>query len=156
MIDGYNLLHSLSSRAGTARKKLSKNDLCERLAGFAAVKRIPVTLVLDGVGQDAEFQKARTRYFGVVYSQEFSADCVIERYLCQNKGRSLFTVVTNDRTVSDMATGLGARVMKNSLFKELLKESDDAVETILWNEKINSHGFHRPLDKKLKEKGFLD
>ena len=84
---------------------------------------------------------------------------MIERHLFRQKAKASFVVVTNDRTVTDIAIGLGARAMKNSLFVELLKESDDTMKAILWNEKIKAHGFHRPLDPRgfrssLESRGF--
>ena len=138
LIDGYNLLHSIPSK-----------NWYERLASFASARQCPVTFVLDGVGDDAEFEKYRTRFFRVIYAKESSADCAIERYLFQNKGKVSFTVVTNDRTITNIACGLGARVLKNDRFVEILKETEDNTNDILWNEKTKSHGFHRPFDKKL-------
>lgn len=120
------------------------------MAGFASAKQCPVRLVLDGVGDDAEFEKYRTRFFKATYAKDSSADCAIERYLFQNKGKASFTVVTNDRTITNIASGLGARVMKNNRFVEILKETEDNTKDILWEEKAKSHGFHRPFDKKLE------
>ena len=145
LIDGYNLFHRFPGK-----------NWVERLASFAAAKQCPVILVLDGVGNDAEFEKSKTRFFSVIYSQGSSADCAIERYLFQHPDRRSFTVVTDDRTITDISLGLGARVMKNKSFVVCLKESEESMQDILWNEKTKAHGFHRPLDQKLREKGFLD
>ena len=165
LIDGCNLLHSFPSK-----------NWCERLAGFASAKQCPVTFVLDGVGDDAEFEKSRTRFFRVVYANGSSphhlfgrecgrsprdrnkqvvgsADCLIERYLFQHKGKASFTVVTNDRMVTNIACGFGALVIKNNRFVEILRETEDNTKTILWEEKMKSHGFHRPFDGKLKDIG---
>ena len=140
LIDGCNLLHCFPSK-----------NWYERLAGFASAKQCLVMVVLDGVGDDAEFEKVRTDFFHIVYAQNTSADCAIERHLFQNKGKASFTVVTNDRTILDMATGLGARVMKNNVFVEFLKETEHNTNNILWEQKLDSHGFHRPFDEKLKD-----
>ena len=145
LIDGCNLLRSFPGQ-----------NWYERLASFASSKQCPCLLVLDGVGDDGEFEKYHTQFFQVIYAQGSSADCVIERTLFQNKGKASFIVVTNDRTVTELATGLGSRVMKNDLFVAFLRESEDNIKTILWDEKTKSHGFNRPLDQQLKEKGFFD
>ncbi len=62
-------------------------------------------------------------------------------------------MVTNDRTIMNIASGSGALVLKNNRFLEILRETEDNTKDILWQEKAKSHGFNRPFDKKLKDKG---
>lgn len=110
-------------------------------------------MVLDGVGSPDELAVHKTSYFEAVYSQKVSADHYIEKYIYQNKLAVAFLVVTNDRTISEMARGGGARVLKNSQFLEMLKETGGESKAALENEEARSHGFNRPFDNQLKAKG---
>ena len=163
LIDAYNLLYELSSSKKSLHEfsdvkpasgqRLSIADLCSVLAGFAAFKKQKVWAVLDGVGSPQELTVHRTHFFDAVYSQKVSADHYIEKYIYQNKAAVAFVVVTNDRTISQIARGGGARVLKNSLFLEMLKEARCAGRAMLDKEEARTHGFNRPFDKKLKAKG---
>ena len=88
-----------------------------------------------------------------MYSQKVSADHHIEKYIYQHKAAMTFVVVTDDRTISGLARGGGARVLKNSQFLEMLKEERQEKDVTLLNEKVRSHGFNRPFDDKFKAKG---
>jgi hypothetical protein len=66
------------------------------------------------------------------------------------------TVVTNDRAISDIARGGGSRVLSVSGLMELLQETKRQNADILFDEKVRSHGFNRPFEKKLKDKGFAE
>ncbi len=148
LIDGYNLLHGSASQSKP--KKLSREALFDLLAGFASSGDRKVLLILDGRGNDDEFEAYRTKFFSILYSQSVTADSVIEKILCEKKGSGLFMVVTQDRAVSQMARGSGSRVMKPLEFMQLVKTSVKDREDILFNEKVKSHGFNRPFEKKLK------
>ena len=145
LIDGYNLLHSLASPGNKKRA-----TLFERLASFASAEERSVLMVLDGQGDADEFKAYQTKYFSVIYSKASTADSVIERMLYEKKGSASFMVVTKDRAVSQMARGLGARVMEPESFITLLGVSKKENDQILFGEKVRSHGFSRPFEEKLK------
>ena len=149
LIDGYNLLHSVSSRKSASLRE----TLLTQVADFASASGYQVRFVLDGVGSDDEFSSFRTKNFQVVYSQKTSADCYIERWLFENRGKVRQVVVTSDRAISRMARGGGGRVIDPSEFLNLLKEAKGDSKDILFKQNVKSHGFHRPFDDKLKEKG---
>ena len=154
LIDGYNLLHDiLSSKDSPYSFPSSKTGLCSVLAGFAASKKQKLWMVFDGNGSPEELKVYQTQYFEAVYSQNVSADNYIERYLYQNKSAVAFVVVTNDRAIIQISRGSGARVLKNSQFLEMLKEAGQESQTALLKETVRAHGFNRPFDQKLKEKG---
>ena len=154
LIDGYNLLHDIASLKKTAGwLPSSKTALCSALAGFASAKKQKIWMVLDGVGKGEELKVHQTDFFEAVYSQKVSADNYIEKYIYQNKAMMAFVVVTNDRTISELARGGGARVLKNSQFLEMLKECGRDEKAVVAKEETRSHGFHRPFDEKLKTKG---
>ncbi len=154
LIDGYNVLHS-----GKVAGHIGSSDplawLLGRAAEFASSAKHLVLLVLDGFGSE-EQQFSKNKFFRVLYSKKKSADTYIESYLFKNRSRARMTVVTNDRAVSDIARGGGARVLSAAAFMELLEETKRQNTDILFHEKVRSHGFNRPFDKKLRDKGFVE
>lgn len=148
LIDGYNLLHDVSSRDNSA--EVSREMLFGLLAGFASTAERKVLMVLDGRGDECEFEAYKTKKFSILYSQAATADSVIEQTLCERKGSSLIMVVTKDRALTQMARGLGSRVMKPAEFMDLVKASTKENNRILFDEKVRSHGFNRPFENKLK------
>ena len=149
LIDGYNLLHSVSSDK-SKKQGVSREALFELLASFASSEDRKVLMVLDGHGNDDEWSAYRTKVFSVQYSQSATADTVIEKILYERKESASFVVVTQDHAVSQIARGCGARVMKPGEFMVLIQTSAKEREQILFHEKVRSHGFNRPFDKKLK------
>ena len=154
LIDGYNLLHFIAARKKTGSAIPStKTALCSALAGFAACRRHRVCIVFDGSGSPDELKVHETRFFSAVYSLKVTADTHIEKYIFDNKASLRLTVVTDDRTVSNLVRGGGGRVLKNSEFLEMLMETGHEKDKALHDEKVRSHGFNRPFDEKLKTKG---
>lgn len=149
LIDGYNLLHSLSPKK-SKKSCISREALFELLASFASAEERKVLMVLDGHGNNEELGAYQTRTFEIIYSKALTADSVIERMLCEKKGTALFVVITQDYAVTQMALGLGARVMKPGEFMILINAGRNENDQILFKEKVKSHGFNRPFEKKLK------
>jgi len=150
LIDGYNLLHSL--KVGAEKEFLSsRSAFLERLASFASSTGSHVLVVLDGKAQDAELESYRTQFFQVIFSQDVSADCCIEKYLYEKRGQSSIMVVTKDRAISNMARGSGARVMANEQFIRLLQSIVKETKNILFEREVDSRKFHRPFEDKLKD-----
>ncbi len=147
LIDGYNLLYDLKkSRTSPA---VSREQLFGLLASFASMGERRVLMVLDGVGNDAEFESCRTAAFQIIYSQSVSADSYIEKYLYDKKGKVRFVVVTRDRAIANIASGTGARVMDPRVFMETMAEGQKDGADILFQHKVKAHGFNRPFDGKL-------
>ncbi len=148
LIDGYNFLHS--ARIQGKKRSFSREQCFSVLANFASADQRKVLMVLDGHGKTRELHAYCTDNFQIIYSNELTADSVIERMLCEKKHNSLFVVITKDRAVSQMARGFGARVMEPDEFMVIVDADKKAHEDILFHEKIRSHGFNRPFEKKLK------
>ena len=108
-------------------------------------------LVLDGKGEFAELDIHHTPLFRVVYSQKVSADTYIEKVLFDRRSEARFTVVTDDRAISNIARGSGALVLGTGPFIEMMKESKKEGAESMDKGKIRSHGFHRPFEDKLKD-----
>ena len=143
LIDGTNLLHVDS-------KPKTPLEWIHRIAGFAsAQKGRGVLLVFDGKVPSGQWESLASKNLRIESSGDRTADSVIERYLCENKGRFQFTVVTADRAVIRMAHGSGARVMSPKEFKLLLGETEKANKDVLFDQKVKAHGFHRPFRDKL-------
>ena len=154
LIDGFNLLYFLRDRQPHKRKKVplqgeDRTALFGLLADFASSRKCRVWMVLDGKGDDVEFTAFQTPWFQICYSQAVSADAVIEKYLCEKKGRAMFSVVTGDRAVAQMARGSGARVLDAESFFSMLKDIQKENTDILFKRSVESHGFHRPFEGKL-------
>ena len=137
LIDGYNLIYDA---------KLSREALFDRLASFASSNERKILMVLDGKGNDDEFEAYRTKSFNIIYSQSLTADSVIEKILYEKKGMSAFTVITKDRAISQMARGSGSRVMIPAEFMAFLIDSKKDNNQLLFKEKVRSHGFNRPFE----------
>ena len=150
LVDGYNLLHARPSGRSQNNKK-NREELLAALAGFAAAKGQRMRVVLDGAGQPAELEFHHTALLRVVYSQKVSADACIEKLLYEHRSQVRFTVVTDDRAISDIARGTGAVVFGTGPFLEMMKESQKESSETLHKNKLRSHGFHRPFEDKLKD-----
>lgn len=145
LIDGTNLLHS-------GPKPKTPLELIHRIAGFASAHQgRGVLLVFDGKVPPGEWESLASKQFRIESSGSLTADSVIERYLCENKGRFQFTVVTADRAVVRMAHGSGARVMSPKEFVLILGETEKGNKDILFDQKVKGHGFNRPFRDKLDE-----
>ena len=145
LIDGTNLLHADS-------KPKTPLELIHRLAGFAsAQKGRGVLLVFDGKVPPGQWESLASKSLRIESSGDLTADSVIERYLCEHKGRFQFTVVTADRAVVDMARGSGAHVMSPKEFNLLLNQTEELNKDVLFDQKVKSHGFNRPFRDKLGE-----
>lgn len=148
LIDGYNLLHAHASVKSTRSRK-SREQLLAELAGFSALEGRPVTVVLDGAGDPGELDIHRTALFAVVYSQNVSADACIERQLYERRGTVHFTVVTDDRAITNIARGSGASVVGCGEFLEVMKASVKERSERSGKDRMRSRGFNRPFEDKL-------
>ena len=149
LVDGFNLLHHLTSRLNQ-KNKLSKESLFNLLANFSASSDgRHVIVVLDGIGSDQELEPFYTASFQAFYSQKVSADTCIERYLYEKKTAMRLMVVTKDRAIATMARGYGAGVVSPDAFMEMLRENKSENSDILFKQKVKSRGFHRPFEDKI-------
>ena len=153
LIDGYNLLRSSSHSAKNAGKPLSRESLFSEIASFAAVSRRRIVIVLDGAGNDAEFNAFSTKEFLIRYSQEVSADAYIERRLAESPSKERCVVVSDDRAIVLMVRGMGARAMHTEEFVKALTESQRESKDLLFRETVRAHGFNRPFLDQLERKG---
>lgn len=128
---------------------MTRERLFALVADFAAHGGRKTLMVLDGKGPAADLASCETAYFSVMYSGAATADTYIERYLCENKQRVSFVVVTGDNAIARLALGWGARVKRADEFLELLAEAEKERADRLFQDKIKGHGFNRPFGDKL-------
>ena len=146
LIDGYNLLRD--------RPSGPLPNWAYRIASFAAAKKDRrVLLIFDGQTSPGEWDPLRTSSFQILSSGKITADSVIEKYLCDNKGQAQMTVVTKDRAVVNMARGSGAAVIVPEEFTRLLEITKKEERETQFREDVRGHGFHRPFGDKLKDVG---
>ena len=155
LVDGYNLFHEMQSACGDPKFKLDRASFCGLLAGFAATRDVRMLAILDGSGEDGELKTHETSHFKAIYSHEVSADAWIERYVFEKRATTRLTVVTSDRAICEISRGGGASIVKASQFCTLLRESKRDNSRQIFKEEVRSHGFHRPLDEKLRQKGLI-
>ena len=149
LVDGYNLWHGL--RGGPLRAR-TREELFEKLAGYAATAHLSMVVVLDGAGPDDEWKRFKTDALKVVQSGDVSADAYIERTLSRDKTTAAFVVVTSDRAITLMALGSGARVINVAEFCRMLGEQTKNTDEKLFRQNTKSRQFNRPFDEKLKDK----
>lgn len=148
LIDGYNLLYGLKNRKNK-KSTVTRESLLHALANFASASGRRVRMVLDGQGEDAEWQPFQTPELQILYSQAVSADSYIEKYLCENKGICRLVVVTRDQAITRVARGFGASVLDTEKFTGMLSEFEKESGDALFKHQVKAHGFHRPFEGKL-------
>lgn len=108
LFDGNNLLH-----AGRIQRR---EELIDRLAGFAALRGARGVVVFDGVGDDRSVGALEVRFAP-------HADELIERIAAETRGRERVCVVSSDRAIAG-TSGQEARHLSSRVFLGQL----DAVE----------------------------
>lgn len=154
-IDGYNVVHELAGPKSQKRPanpaKILPHDLFSKVANFTAGRARKALVVLDGVGDNNEFRAYRTESLDIVYSGKVSADTFIERSLYEARGRAILFVVTKDRAIAQVASGVGARVVEPKDFLARIHEDSKEKQGILFKHQVKAHGFSRPFEEKLKK-----
>ncbi len=132
IIDGYNLIYKIPPLLEASRNSidLARDELINIVGSYCDYYNAEGIIVYDGN------QSKRTVEDGnpaVIYSKKGeSADTVIESLVYKLKDRQEARVVTDDRVMSNMVSGMGALTMHVMLF---YSEAKDAAELI--REKIN-------------------
>jgi len=106
LIDGNNLMHTLdgASRSRTAVRRLT----LERIRH----ERMRVYLVFDGPAPEGSSRSEELGHLTIIYSGTSSADDLIVKRLPHGPSASNWTVITNDRGLSQRVKSLGAKVRK--------------------------------------------
>ena len=127
IIDGYNLIHKIPPLLQASRSSIdfARDELINMVGSYCDYYNTEGIIVYDGN------QSKRTVEDGnptVIYSKRGeSADTVIESLVYKLKDKAVVRVVTDDRVISNMVTGMGAFTMHVMLF---YIEAKDAVASI--------------------------
>lgn len=133
-IDGYNVLHrsSLLEPLMARDFEAARDALVEEISRFCAATGERATLVFDGRGRrPAKEEPLRgAPGFNVLYaSKQHSADTLIERAVYTAKDRKSIIVVSGDRGIRDLCTGLGAMVMGPDNFLAVARGAADDISS---------------------------
>lgn len=127
IIDGYNLIHRIPGLLKALNKSIDfgRDELFGMAAAYCDHNNSEGIIVYDGKRTQRTVERGNPM---VVFSKRGeSADSVIESFIYQLKDRSQARVVTDDRAVTNMVTGMGAFTMSARLFD---KEARQALESI--------------------------
>lgn len=116
IVDGYNIVHAWPELKGLTRFSLeaARDRLIERLAVFAQVRGMDVTVVFDAHRTAAKANSTETvDGVHVVFTRKgHSADHAIERLAYGLAGAAdPITVATSDRFQRDLVRGMGGAVI---------------------------------------------
>jgi len=127
IIDGYNLIYKIPSLLKASYKSidLARDKLLNMVEAYCDYYNTEGIIVYDGS------QKSRTIEEGnpmVIFSKRGEdADTVIEGLVYKLNDKAQARVVTDDRVMSNMVTGMGAFTMGALLFET---EAGQAIESI--------------------------
>lgn len=116
-IDGYNLLHKSAALRPLAQEdfEAAREGLIDQVAHFCMATGHQVTIVFDGLSRHEPEHVDHYRNvpgLKVLYApKNRSADAVIERLVYGEPRRIEVVVVSTDRGLRDICTGMGALVM---------------------------------------------
>ena len=136
MVDGYNVIHAWPALKSLMNESLeaARDRLIDRLAVFAQVRGIEVTVVFDA-HRTAAMANAEEWNQGVrvVYTRKgHSADHAIERIAYSTQGdRDPLTVATSDRFQRDLVRGVGGAVISApELERQVIEAEKDLGRTV--------------------------
>ena len=132
IIDGYNLIHRAGATEGPGwlpRDLMGRRRLLiQMLETVAGVLADRITVVFDGRTRTLP-PEAGSAAVEVVFSPGHkTADTVIEQMVFGASRPGAITVVTSDRRERETAEAAGAETMACSVFFDMLKEAQDAIE----------------------------
>jgi predicted RNA-binding protein with PIN domain len=146
-IDGYNVLHHSTQLRPLLKVdfETARDALVEKVARFCVNANQSARVVFDGRGRRAEHAPHIPKVPGleVLYSPGHqTADALIERQVYNAPERRHIVVVSGDRSLRDLCTGMGAMVMSPDNFLIAAREAAGHTQTSLTSGPPHAH---RPL-----------
>lgn len=122
LIDGNNVM---AQRVGWHRDKTgARRGLLDDLAGFAASKRVRISVVFDGAPEQFFADGSSYKGVRVHYAVRGSdADERIKGIVEASRERRTLIVITSDRALSDYVHRCGARVVSAGDFRRRMDEA---------------------------------
>lgn len=127
-VDGYNLLHFSAEWKDLARDDLetAREKLVDAVGKWCDGSGHRAKIVFDGRGRrtDTSVLAAHLTRVDVIYSsRHHSADSIIERCVYEEPDRDRVVVVTADRGILDLCSGMGAMTMRPEYFLEMTRDA---------------------------------
>lgn len=127
-IDGYNVLHKLQSDQAGWDLELARDRLIDMVADFCSATGEAATIFFDGTGRMPDTTRHGTGQPRIVYSpKKRSADAMIEKAVYEGQRRETIVVVTADRAIRDLCTGMGALAMAPENFFSVAEDARDRL-----------------------------
>ena len=126
IIDGWNLVHKIPSIKGKpfAWKELIFFIKRNRLTGSRNNK---VTIVFDGTTDLDSIREEKE--FEIIFSQDKSADEIINSKVSSYKNKSLVCVISDDRQIISHTRTCGASFLRSSQFLKIKKKKSSGKES---------------------------
>jgi predicted RNA-binding protein with PIN domain len=130
IIDGYNVIHAIP-----VLKKLlvhdttqSREQLIHYIARLSIKRKFRCTVVFDGTQPQEQIKQSSHAPIHVVYSFPRTADTKIKEMIEHSKNRSLLTIISSDREISNFARVCSCDVHTSKHFANLLFTEEDRGE----------------------------
>jgi predicted RNA-binding protein with PIN domain len=116
-VDGYNLVHKLPELKALVERdlELARDRLVSLLAGYAAGRRVAVTVVFDGRRGFAGTRGDSRSGVKVVFARS-DADSYIKQMLERERSPKSWTVVTSDNSIRLHVADFGAKLLRSEEF----------------------------------------
>lgn len=154
LVDGWNLIHAIRKQYKNLELLAVRDLVLKSLADFPGeMPDSTIHVVFDGKGSDDEFIAYKTKSLKVVYSQSVTADIYLSRFLKNNSPGLKTVVISDDRLIRFSAMSAGARIFSAKDFWGIVGQKIRESGADISRRNFKSHGFNRPFDKGLGEKG---
>jgi predicted RNA-binding protein with PIN domain len=127
LIDGYNLINQLPEllKAGRNSIDFARSQLLAMVEAYCDFNNAEGIIVYDGK-QNSRTVEGHNPV--IVFSKAGeTADTVIESLIYKLEDKKIARVVTDDRQISNMITGMGAFTMSTGLFEIEAKQALEAI-----------------------------
>jgi predicted RNA-binding protein with PIN domain len=127
LIDGYNLINQLPEFLKASRNSIdfARDRLLATVQAYCDYNNAKGIIVYDG---NKENRTTEGHNPIIVFSKAGeSADTVIESFVYKLDDRTKARVVTDDRQIANMITGMGAFIMSTGLFDIEARQAVDAI-----------------------------
>lgn len=129
IIDGYNLIHSISSLRKTLLHDAhsARELLIHALARLTHQRSFRCTLVFDGFEHTDSKKIPVHAPVHVLYSAPLSADAKIRSMIDHSKKRPSLIIISSDNEIISYAKACSCQTHSVKYFANMLEESDDVV-----------------------------
>ena len=147
IIDGWNLVNSIEElkKSPSPREDLMAYIRRNNLTGS---RRNKATIVFDGGMNLREYKKAS--YFEIIFSEEKTADEVINRLVSSYKNKKQIVVVSNDHEIINFTKAGGANSLRVGEF--IKKRNKTKMKNFEDKKKLIPYSLQQEINEELKKK----